>query len=149
MQALGLPPPPEGWNNKNALAAVSREFGIEDIYGLNPNTPLCTEFFVNSLRQILTKVQQAPSAGGASPAEASRFAGGSRAPSASVPPPGGSRQPSPSEAVEAFISESRRNGMIGTDVCETVPAKGIVRPLMLAVHAEPARLPASSEAPPP
>lgn len=131
VEALGVPPPPSGWTGKSALAFVKSEFKIGNTFGLNHHAPLCTEFFLNSLRQILTQIQQTTPTTAGAPAAPGRL-------EAAAAPPGPQPRSGPSQpaagapdaataAVESFIREARRSGMIPADVCETVPARALIR----------------------
>lgn len=151
VEALGVPPPSGGWTMQRALDYVDKEFDISGGFGMHRNNPLCPEFFVNSLRQILLKVwQPAQSQGsaiersslmGAAPEQLAPFpslerdglslnsssgfmmAAQQRGGSPGTPPRRNPAWPSVKE-VDNYIKELRASGLLPSNQCQPVSAQG-------------------------
>jgi hypothetical protein len=139
VDALGAAPPPGGWNKKNALEFIQREFNVEGGYGWNPASPLCTEVFENALRIILSKLHKTGTA--PSPPAAKRPAGGAT-PS----------QAAPNANAEGLIREVRGSGLIPSDRCAIIAAQGLLQltpMLRVPLKATPYSMPASVSTPTP
>ncbi len=142
VEALNIRPPAGRWTIKSALERVGKEFGVGGGYGMHPNVPLCGDFFVNSLRDILLKTGQPP---GAPPQARGPFAllrmlRRAAGPAAGFEPPGlvsalpvsldfgplqrSSSSQSRGKDVDAFIRDVRESGLLPSNKCEPVAAQG-------------------------
>jgi len=142
VEALAIPPPVGGWTMKKALDYVEKEFGVSGGYGLHRNAPLCAEFFVNSLREILLKLWQPantpPKTKGASallhllrratdPATvmvSADISFNSYGSFEFAPQQGGKSSGSSSNDVASFIKDVRSSGLLPTNSCQPVAAQG-------------------------
>ncbi len=176
VEALGVPPPAGGWSMKKALDYVEREFGIKGGYGVQKNTPLCADFFIDSLRGVLMKTWQtegkARSAEGpailrrtlqrASDPVAEQMGSapfyGSSGAFTFAPLQGG--KSSVAKDVEAFIKDVRSSGLLPSNRCQPIAAQGfskaaqgpigpVAGPIPPPAESPKPAPPASSSVPPP
>ncbi len=152
VEALSVPPPAGGWTMNKALDYVQTEFGVSGGgYGLHRNAPLCADFFVNSLREILLKLWQPantpPSTKTASrlmrllnrattpvaEVTAADFSFGLGGSFNFVDPQdgkkpgiqqGGKSSGPSSKDVDTFIKDVRSSGLLPSDRCQPVAAQG-------------------------
>jgi hypothetical protein len=176
VEALGIPPPSGKWTMKGALDYVGREFGVSGDYGLHRNAPLCAEFFVNSLRQILLKLWQPAN----TPPTAKRASAlfrilrkasdpilstttGNISFSAAVasdpyidnshgsfeftPQQGGKSAGASLKDVDAFIKDVRSSGLLPTNQCLPVAAQGFSKSAQGPIGPVAAPAPPPPEAP--
>ena len=147
VDALGVPQPAGGWNQRNTLEYLQSEYGLTNSFGWNPSAPLCAETFEEALRQILTKAQASaapgrspgsqptPSSANSKPGDKSQASAANNAAPGTIAQSGqtgrqaansaGSSRPTAvpenKKIVEDFISEVKRSGMLPADKCALVP----------------------------
>jgi hypothetical protein len=164
VNAIGAAAPPGGWTKQGALDYLKTEFGIESGYGWNASAPLCAEVFDNSLRQILLRLH--PTSAPAKPPLSGGLRNSARRVQAmSVIPLGdddGMQATGVSQAsqargqttannreVEELIRQVRSGGLIPSDRCALIPARGLIQLNPEPIPPGPPRPPASSSVPPP
>lgn len=140
VNSLGIPPPPGGWTQDEALKYIKNRFGVDSGYGWNAGAPLCRETFDNALRQIITHLQpttpapQPPQPFARSRGGRPSISSGFGQPFASVSfsydgdwpdgqdNPGGKSQ----KDTENFLNSIRKSRLIPADPCAIIPAQSLL-----------------------
>jgi len=161
-KAIGAPEPAGGWSKRGALDFMKREFGVENAYGWSPDAPLCVDVFENTLRKVLLQLKSGapsrqtnggrallamPQAGDAGAVLLAGAAGTFTDFGMNEGPAQAADAAKRNKEVESFLNDLRRNGLIPTDRCATMPAQALLAAAAPLGSADPPP-PASSSVPP-